>query len=85
LLFPIAFFGGTSSFVTVVYDGIVKTKNEVAVALVAMRWSKATPADRARQARVLNRVRRALTAKQRSAIAKKAALARWAKKKGATE
>lgn len=61
---------------------VKKKKNQAAVALVGMRWSKSSEADRERQAQVLNSVRSALTPQQRSEIARKAVLARWAKRKG---
>ena len=57
-------------------------KNQAAVALVGLRWKKASDTDRARQGQVLNSVRSALTPEQRSEIARKAVLARWAKRKG---
>ena len=60
-------------------------KNQAAVTLVGLRWKKASDADRARQGQVLKSVRSALTPEQRSEIARKAVLARWAKRKGKKE
>ena len=60
--------------------------SEIGAALVGVRWRKATKKQRAAEGQRLAEARRkALTPEQRSEIARKAVLARWAKRKGKKE
>jgi len=55
-------------------------RSEIGAALAGLRWSKATKKAKLQEGQRLAEARRkALTPEQRSAIAKKAAAARWAK------
>ena len=60
-------------------------KNEAAVALARARWRGKTAEEKAEQGKLLAKGRENIPPKVRSEIARKAVLARWAKRKGQKE